>query len=301
MLLAGCATQTASVLQATDSKRPRNVELTATPFHAQERYQCGPASLAMVLQAAGSKVTPEELVPQVYVPQRQGSLPPEMLVAARRNGAFAMILPPTLDALLTEVAAGHPVVVLQNLSLPVSPLWHYAVVIGYDLDRREIILRSGTTEREIMPLSTFEHTWKRSDFWAMVALPPGRLPATTEEGDTVSALVAFEKTAGPERARKAYEAGIGRWPHNLTLLMGSGNTAYAMGDREGAAQAFHAATLAHPDSTPAFNNLASVLAELGRLDEAQAAAEKAVALGGPWREAATATLAAIHAQRRVAR
>jgi hypothetical protein len=99
-----------------------------------------------------------------------------MLAAARRNGAASMTIPPRIDALLAELAAGNPVLVFQNLSLPIKPMWHYAVAVGYDLGRGDIILRSGTTERLVMPLSTFEHTWARSGYWAMVALPPGRQP-----------------------------------------------------------------------------------------------------------------------------
>ena len=89
-----------------------------------------------------------------------------------------------------ELAAGNPVLVLQNLGLPIAPKWHYAVAIGYDVERRDIILRSGTTERLVMPLSTFEHTWARSGYWGMVTLSPGRLPGTTTEAVVVDALVA---------------------------------------------------------------------------------------------------------------
>jgi tetratricopeptide (TPR) repeat protein len=296
-LLAGCASQTGALLRNPDPNLPRHAELTSTPFHAQERYQCGPASLSMALGAAGITVTPDALVPQVYVPQREGSLQPEMLAAARRNGALAMTIPPRMDALLAELAAGNPVLVLQNLSLPIAPLWHYAVVIGYDLDTEDIILRSGTTERLTMPLSTFEHTWKRSDFWGMTVTPPERLPATATEDAAAGALVAFEKIADTGRARRAYEAALRRWPHNLTLQMGGGNTAYATGDLAAAANAFAAAAKDHPDDAAAYNNLAAVLAELGRLDEAQAAAEKAVSIGGRWRDAAAATLADIAARK----
>jgi len=291
LLLTACATQTRSVLQST--QMPRHIELTATPFFPQERYQCGPAALAMTLHAAGMTVMPEELVPQVYVPHRKGSLPPEMLAAGRRNGALSMTIPPRLDALLAELAAGHPVIVLQNLSLAWFPLWHYAVAIGYDLDNGEIILRSGTTEREVIRLSTFEKTWARGDHWAMVALPPTRLPATVQEEPAVHALVAFEKSAGAARARKAYEAGMQRWPRNLTLQLGYGNAAYATGDLAAAAEAFRRATQEHPDSAPAYNNLATVLAELGEFDQARAAAERALALGGIWQDEARATLQSI--------
>ncbi|HTN65181.1 MAG TPA: PA2778 family cysteine peptidase [Burkholderiaceae bacterium] len=294
LLLSGCATQTEAVRR--DANLPRRVELPSTPFFAQERYQCGPAALAMVLAAAGIAVVPDELISQVYVPEREGSLPPEMLAAARRNGALAMTIGSRLADLLAEVSAGNPVLVLQNLSLPIFPLWHYAVVIGFDLDKGELLLRSGTTERLVMPMSTFEHTWGRSNFWGMMALPPSRLPVTADENDMVSALVAYEKVTIPERARIAYDAARQRWQHNLTLQLGSGNAAYAAGDRRGALMAFRAAALDHPDSAPAFNNLASVLAELGQLDEARLAAQKAVALGGPWRDTAAATLARIEAQ-----
>lgn len=292
-LLGGCASQSNALLHNPNPGIPRRSELASTPFYAQERYQCGPAALAMALNAAGIRISPDALAPQVYVPQREGSLQPEMLVAARRNDALAMTIPPRLDALLTEVSAGNPVVVLQNLSLPIFPMWHYAVVVGYDLDTEEIILRSGTTKRLTMPLSTFEHTWKRSNYWGMVTTPPHRLPTTVTEDVAAKALVAYEKTVGSELARQAYATALKRWPHNLTLQMGSGNTAYASGDLREAATAFSMATRDHSDDAAAFNNLASVLAELGQLDEARSAAEKAVALGGPWHTEATATLADI--------
>lgn len=295
VLLTGCATQTRALLQKPDANLPRHVELMSTPFFPQEQYQCGPAALAMSLNAAGIATTPEALEPQVYVPQREGSLQVEMLAAGRRNGALSMTIPPTMQALLTEVAAGTPVLVLQNLSLPWIPRWHYAVAVGYDLDQEEIILRSGTTKRLALPLSTFEHTWGRSGDWGMVTVPAGRLPATAEEVPAVDALVAFEKASDAVRARKAYEGALQRWPHNIALQLGLGNTAYASGDRAAAAAAFRRATEAHPDSAPAFNNLASVLAELGDFDSARRAAEKAISLDGPWRQAALATLAAINA------
>lgn len=295
MLLCGCATQTQSLLQSPPTGLPPRAELASTPFFPQERYQCGPATLAMALYTSGVRITPEELVPQVYVPQREGSLQPEMLAAARRHGTVAFVIPTRLDALLSEVAAGNPVVVLQNLSIPWFPLWHYALVIGYDLPAGEIILRSGVTERLVMSMSTFEHTWARGQYWAMVVQPIGRWPVSVDEDGVVKALIAFEKSNGPTRAREAYEAALQRWPRNLTLQLGAGNTAYAAGDRAAAAAVFQKAVADHPDSVPALNNLASVLLELGKVQQARAVAEKAVSLGGPWRDTALTTLQAIKA------
>ena len=122
-LLLGCATPPMQRLQARQfsTSLPTRAVVASVPFFAQTEYQCGPASLAMVFNAAGVAVTPQVLLEQVYLPARKGSLQVEMLAATRRQGLLALTLPPNLTALLQEVAAGHPVLVLQNLSLPVYP------------------------------------------------------------------------------------------------------------------------------------------------------------------------------------
>lgn len=290
--LAGCAVQTPRILSDVPVDLPRRVELAQTPFFPQEEYQCGPAALATALSAAGLPTRPDALVDEVFLPARQGSLQLEMLAGGRRHGAVTTPIPGTLDAVMREVAAGHPVVVLLNLGLSWSPLWHYAVVIGYDVDAGEFQLRSGTTERLAMPFRTFEHTWNRSERWAFVALPPGDLPATATEAQATRALVAFERVAAPAAAATGYRAALERWPDSLVLAMGLGNARYAAGDKAGAEAAFRGAAARH-GSAAAYNNHARVLLELGRRDEARRAAERAVELGGPLRDTALATLRAV--------
>jgi hypothetical protein len=287
---------TSALLRAGDPNAPRRVELDATPFFAQTAYHCGPAALATVLVAAGFDTDPERLAPQLFVPAREGSLQIEMLAAARRAGALAVLLPPQLDALLREVAAGTPVVLLQNLGLAIAPRWHYAVLIGYDLERGDALLRSGTTRRDVLPLSTLEHTWARGDHWAFAALPPGRLPVTAREADAVQALVGFERVAPADASVRAYEAALARWPDNLTLGMGHGNALHATGRRADAAAAFERVATRH-DSAAAWSNLARVRLELGQRDGARDAAARAVARAQSaepqWLDAARATLAEV--------
>jgi len=292
--LAGCATPQLQALVGSGSAEiPQRAELDAVPFFAQEDYQCGPAALAMVLGAGGKAIEPEALRPQVYLPDRHGSLQIEMIAAARRNGFVAIELAPNLSDLLSEIAAGNPVVVLQNLALDWYPAWHYAVAIGYDLEAQRIILRSGTERRLQMPLDTFEHTWRRSGYWAMLALPPRRLPASVAAGDYLSAVARLEKTGRAASAREAYESALERWPDDLTALMGLGNTAHRDGDLEAAEQAFRRATLVHPRSAAAHNNLAQTLEELDRHEEALTEARVAVGLGGPLEDVSMRTLDAI--------
>jgi len=220
------------------------------------------------------------------------------MAAARRHGAVAYQLSPTLKDLLREIAAGTPVVILQNLAFGWYPVWHYAVAIGYDLDSAEIILRSGLERRKLLPMSTFEYTWARSGYWAMVAMPPGMIPETAEEIPFIAAVSAAEKFMGPERALAEYRAALKRWPENLTAQIGAGNSAYRLHDLDQAEKAFRLAAQGHPDSVAAYNNLAQTLADQARYEEAREIARFAVSLGGPLLQVAQETLADI--ERRMA-
>ena len=258
---------------------PTQAGVASVPFFAQKEYACGPASLAMVFSAAGLAVTPQDLLEQVYLPARKGSLQVEMLAATRRQGLLALTLPPSMSALLQEVAAGHPVLVLQNLSLPVYPVWHYAVVVGYDLERNTLTLHSGETERLEMSAFTFERTWARGNYWAMLALPPGQLPASDDAPHYARSAAALE-AQHPKAARLAYAAGLARWPQDAWLHLGLGNTAYALHDLDAAAAAYQAALQWKPDFADAWNNLAQTQLDRGQHQAAKAAIARAVQLGG---------------------
>jgi len=181
------------------------------------------------------------------------------------------------------------VVVLQNLALNWAPQWHYAVAIGYDLEARQIVLRSGVTRRLAMSLDTFERTWARSGHWGMLALPPDQLPAVAAESIYVAAVAALERVA-PAAARHAYRTALARWPGSSAARIGLGNASYALRDLAAAQAAFRQATVEHPDAADAWNNLAQTLHELGARAEALAAARRAVALGGPRLPSYRATL-----------
>jgi tetratricopeptide (TPR) repeat protein len=260
---------------------PERVELTSTPFFPQAEYQCGPAALATLLVSAGAKTTPDELVPQVYVPERKGSFQVEMLAAARRHGMISYALAPRFENVLREIAAGTPVVVLQNLGI-FSAGWHYAVAIGYDYPRGTLVLRSGTLEREVMPFGTHEAVWMRSGYWAMVAVPPERIPATAEEKSWLNALAAFERVADARAARSAYKSFLGRWPENVNARVGLANTHHALGELAEAEAVLREAARREPDSVVVLNNLAQTLSDLGRNEEALPVIERASAAGGPF-------------------
>src|SRR3989344_7749393 len=281
LIASGCTTLQTDRIRATANAFPQPVELTTVPFFPQEEYECGRAALATVLNWTGVPVTPDQLAPQVYLPKRQGSLQLEMIGAARRHGRVPYVLRPELESLFAEVASGNPVLILQNLSFWWYPKWHYAVVVGFDLSRSTIVLRSGREEQRVIPIELFERTWRRGDYWAMVVMPPDRLPFTAEETPYLQSVVPLERLARWQETASAYTAALKRWPRSLVAQLGPGNSRYALGDLRGAEDAFRKATQAHPESADAFNNLAQTLADQQHWAKAQQAARRAVELGGP--------------------
>jgi len=259
---------------------PARHEIASVPFYPQKAFQCGPATLAMALAWSGIPADPNTLAPEVFTPSRKGSLQSAMIAAARRHGRIAYSIS-SPDAMLREVSAGHPVVVLQNLGLSWKPVWHYALVVGYDLNQGVLILHSGNTPRNRLSLRVFENTWTRSDHWGLLVLPPTRLPATAIQHAFVSAVVGLEKAGQWQAAVEGYKTALACWPDSLGAHIGLGNSYYALGDKGMAEAAFREATRRFPTNGSAFNNLAQVLWEQEKQHEALEAARKAVELGGP--------------------
>ena len=295
--LSGCASmvpQTMALRDAWPTGVAVRSELGEAPFFPQQDYQCGPAALATVLVHAGVQVSPEELVGLVYIPARQGSLQAEMLAASRRYSRVSYQIAPRFDALLREVAAGNPVVVLQDTGAGPVTNWHYAVVVGYDYPAGELYLRSGETRRLAMPFTVFEYTWKKSNYWAMVAMPPDRMPATATEMAYPAAIAAMERVGESPAVILAYSAFLERWPANVAASIGLANQYYALGKLNAAETVLHQAAIRHPESVPVLNNLAHILSDLGRNTEALVLIERALqSAQGPFAAAARETQALI--------
>ncbi|MEN8130490.1 MAG: PA2778 family cysteine peptidase [Pseudomonadota bacterium] len=259
--LFACTTppQTKMLLAKSSADLPVNVELKETPFYPQKRYQCGPAALATVLGIHSVDVTPGELVDAVFVPSLKGSLPEEITATARRYGMLAYPLQPSLTDLIREVSQGNPVLVFQNLGTRWFPKWHFAVVIGYDLTSHEVILRSGTTKRWLTTLATFERTWSRTGYWALVILPAGSMPASAQPKRYLQAAYDLEASGRSDAALLAYRVANNRWPDDVNTWMALGNSLYTFADYAQAEAAFRKVTRLAAEDPKGWNNLAYAL------------------------------------------
>ena len=253
------------------------VELSHTPFFPQTKYHCGPAALATLLNSSGVAVDAEELANRVYLPARQGSLQIELMAASRYYERLPYVINPDLATLLTEVRAGRPVLVLLNLGWHIRPVWHYAVVVGYDSAAEAIILRSGLERRRLMPAGKFIKAWKRADNWGLLVLAPGQLPVRADETRYLQAAATLESLEAGDGTVQFFRAAVGRWPGSAVARFGLGNALYREGDLLRAEAAYREAMLLDPAMVVARNNLAHVLAERGcpglALRELKAAAD----------------------------
>jgi hypothetical protein len=277
LLLAGCGSlipQTVGLRTDWPAGVPRQAELTQVPFFPQSEYQCGPAALAMAMNYSGVRVLPEALVDEVWLPSRRGSLQLEMLAAPRKHGLVSYRLAPNYADLLREVAAGNPVVVLQDVGM-MLPEWHYAVVNGFDYDTGTVYLRSGMQMRQQMPFSYFERTWLAGSYWAMVVTPPDRIAATATEERWLEGLLGLARGGNADATIQGYRAALARWPDSLPAAVGLANQLHAKGSLDEATAILRTALQRFPQSVIVLNNLAQTLSDQGRNSEALALIQKA--------------------------
>ena len=294
--LIGCGTFKAiSPQQRATLFIPDRFDIDNVPFYAQKAQQCGPAVLAMALTRSGVDITPDTLVSEVFTPSLKGSLQSAIIATARR---FKRVAYPIsgIDALLRELAADHPVIVLQNLGLSWIPVWHYSLAVGYNLSDDSIRLHSGQSAKKRLSLNTFERTWARSDHWGLLVLPPTRLPATADHDTYLSALSGLEKSGCWNEALQGYQNALNQWPESYTARIGRGNCHYALGNRVEAEAVFRETTLRFPDKGAAFNNLAQVLLDRKKFVAALDAIQKAISIGGPLSDQYRKTLQEIKAR-----
>lgn len=281
--LAGCASSTVqvdSLLKANNSSLlnvPRVVEIPNVPFINQEAGHCGPATLTMSMKAVGANADLKIITSQVYTPEMKGSLQSDMIGATRRNGMLALPIE-NLENLLREIAAGNPVIVFENLALSRLPQWHYALVYGYDLDREEVVMHSGPEKAKRWDLRKFERSWKLANYWGLVVLPPDRLSATADELAHLTAASMVEKQGLVENSFKAYGAILKKWPQSLGALVGSGNFHFSRGEFLAATESLLLAVKHHPQSAPAWHNLAVAQQKANLTAQAKRSALEAVRL-----------------------
>ncbi|MDO6711312.1 PA2778 family cysteine peptidase [Aliiglaciecola sp. 2_MG-2023] len=212
--LTGCqSTPQADALQASaPTDIPSQKNLDDVPFYPQQEFYCGPTTLSEVFAYYGEQVSAEDIAPKLFIPEKEGSLQLEMVSAARQYGYLAYSGRGNLEQLLYSIEHDVPVIVFQNQSISWLPMWHYALVTGYDLDSQTIQLHTGVTESHTMSFELFERLWQRGNYWYLMPLPAGLTHNNLDAFKYTSAAFDMLQTGQVEAGLTNLIAATKQWP-----------------------------------------------------------------------------------------
>jgi ABC-type bacteriocin/lantibiotic exporter with double-glycine peptidase domain len=139
------------------------------PFHPQETYQCGPASLAGVLNYWKIPVSPEKIAAEIYSGGAKGTLNIDLVLYAERMGLKANSYEGNLEDVRGNIDSGRPLIVLVDYGFWVYQKNHFMVVVGYD--ENGIIANSGREQHQRIAQKDFLKVWERTKFWTLRITP----------------------------------------------------------------------------------------------------------------------------------
>ena len=169
-LLSGCASVTLDTLRA-DLRDGQGYLIETVPFIPQRDYYCGPASLAMVLRYWGADADQDAIASELFIKSIKGTLNFDLEFYARRQGFEARSFRGSLAEIKAHLRQNRPLIVFQDLGLGGYEIPHFAVLIGYNEARGEMIAHSGTTEYKVMSHQEFLRTWERRQRWTLLITP----------------------------------------------------------------------------------------------------------------------------------
>jgi len=199
--MAGCAGSVAPQIK----RLPERVELTGR-FYRGVANQSGPQVLASMLSQQGIVITPGLLDKPLHLPGAEAQLQQNMQNLAREYGMMVYPLDSNLPALLTQVAAGYPVMVRFTEG---SALWaepRYAILSGYNRQKQTVLLRAGMDQRLMMSFSSFESSFKDAGGWAVLIQAPTQIPAEVDQQRWLKAANDLAQAGQEQAAARAKKA-----------------------------------------------------------------------------------------------
>lgn len=201
LLMAGCA----SVERPDLRQLPERVELNGVPFFRGNANQGGPQVLASMFSEQRIRTTPGLLTKPLKLPGAEDALQSNMEKLASEYGLLVYPLDKSLSALLTQVAAGYPVM----LRFTDGTVWstpRYAMLVGFNRTKQTVLLRAGMERRRLMDFDKFESAWKDAGGWAVLVVSPGQLPAHVDRARWLKAANDLSRAGQEQASAKAIQA-----------------------------------------------------------------------------------------------
>jgi len=147
----------------------KEVLIEKVPFFVQEAYQCGPASLAGVLNFFGVTITPAEIAAEVFSSSARGVLGIDLALYAQKKGLQSDFYRGDTEDLRRQIDSGRPVIVLVDYGFWVYERGHFMVVVGYN--DTGFIVNTGASRMKFIANADFASPWRKAGFWTLVIHP----------------------------------------------------------------------------------------------------------------------------------
>jgi predicted double-glycine peptidase len=144
------------------------------PFYKDTNHQCGPSSLASVMnywyakKPSFSFVTPDKISAEVYSKGARGTLGIDLEFYAKKNGFQTMQYSGSIDDLRNNILNEIPIIILVDYGAFFYQRNHFMVVTGYSGDG--IITHSGSEEKFIS-FDELKKIWGKNRFWTLIVKP----------------------------------------------------------------------------------------------------------------------------------
>ena len=257
---------------------------------------CGAGSLATVLQHYGDPTSMQQW-DDTLPKTRGGVMTVDMLLAARHRGFDAQLVTGTPQMVADELRSGRPLILMLQVVDTIGhqfDFFHYIVADGIDEQRGLIRTQWGDRQGRWVSLARLEKPWSGGGHAAILIRPRDR---DSDVRDALRAAIALEDAGKFADAAAKYREILAAHPDSVVAWTDYGNAQQQLGDAKGAEEAFRKALAVDPNSRDALNNLAWLLYQQKRLDEAESLARRAVAQPGPDAYLVLDTLARVLAAR----
>jgi len=145
------------------------------PFYADSDNQCGPASLAAVInfwharRPALAGTSPGEISSEIFSRSARGTLGMDLEFYSRKKGFQAVRYSGSSDDIRRNIINEVPLIILVDYGVSFYQKNHFVVVTGYSSGG--IIVHSGSGEKHLS-YEELEKIWRKTNYWTLVIRPP---------------------------------------------------------------------------------------------------------------------------------
>lgn len=247
------------------------------PMQRWDIKSCGAGALSSVLQHYGDPTSMKEW--DASLPKtRGGVMSIDLVLGARQKGFDARLVTGDQQMVERELLDGRPVILmLQVIQAPGRgyDFFHYVVLDGIDSRNDLVRAQFGDAKSRWVKFNRLESAWAGGAHTAIVIRPKD------PTAELLRAAVALEEKGDLAQAANSYRDILSSHPDSIVAWTNLGNVESRTGNRAAAEDAFRKALAIDATAADALNNLAWLLYEEKRLDEAESLASRAVASPAP--------------------